>query len=124
MNRSALARISLTRVAVGNSLLLSAAYLALGLGVELLRRWPSHAILRLAFALDALPAHVLAELGLFDALRTAYTEGRISEAAVRLCFAATTMALIFALGTGLAAGLAVARFCASRRGAVARWHRP
>jgi hypothetical protein len=83
---------------LGNSFLLSAVYLALGLGVELLRRvHPSQTAMRASVALDRLPAGVLSALGVLDALRDAYLANQLSAFQLRLVFGLTTVALIFAL---------------------------
>jgi hypothetical protein len=82
----------------GNALALSALYLAVGVGVELLRAHaPSGALLRLSYALDSLPARVLERLGLLIPLREAYTDGRVSEPIVRLIFGLTAVLFVFLL---------------------------
>jgi len=92
------------KVVAGNALALSALYLAIGVVVEGLRvQWPSTAVLRVSYALDALPARVLERLGLLGPLKGAYTDGRIGESMVRLVFGVTAVGFVFVLALGLAA---------------------
>jgi hypothetical protein len=92
----------LLRVLVGHALLLATGYLAVGLVVEALRRLsPSRTVLLLSFALDALPARVLALFGLLEPLREAYLSGRLGEAQLRGIFGVTAVAVIFFLAAGL-----------------------
>lgn len=91
------------QVVAGNALALSALYLALGVVVEALRiQAPSTAVLRVSYALDALPARVLERLGLLAPLKEAYTDGRLGESMVRLVFGATAVGFVFVLALGLA----------------------
>ena len=91
------------QVVAGNALSLSALYLAVGVVVEALRvSSPSTAVLRVSYALDALPARVLGRLGLLGPLKEAYTDGRIAESTVRLVFGATAVGFVFVLALGLA----------------------
>lgn len=92
----------LLRLVVGNALALAAGYLAVGLVVETLRRiYPARTVLTVSFALDALPARVLAILGLLEPLRDAYLGGRVNEAGLRAVFGCTALAVIFLLATVL-----------------------
>ena len=92
----------LLRLVVGNALLLAAAYFAVGLLVETLRRfYPARSVLTVSFALDALPARVLSILGLLEPLRDAYLGGRLTEAGLRAVFGCTALAVIFLLATVL-----------------------
>lgn len=92
------------QVVAGNALALSALYLVIGVGVEALRiQRPSSGVLRVSYALDALPARVLERLGLLAPLKEAYTDGRVSESMVRLVFGATAVGFVFVLALGLAA---------------------
>lgn len=91
------------QVVAGNALALSALYLAVGVVVEGLRvQSPSSTVLRVSYALDALPARVLERLGLLAPLKEAYTDGRIGESTVRLVFGATAVGFVFVLALGLA----------------------
>ncbi len=104
------------RVVAGNALALSALYLAIGVVVEALRvQAPSTAVLRVSYALDALPARVLERLGLLGALKDAYTEGRIGESMVRLVFGATAVGFVFILALALAAMTLLVRELVLRR---------
>jgi len=104
------------QVVTGNALALSALYLAIGVGVEALRmQWPSGAVLRVSYALDALPARILERLGLLARLKEAYTDGRVSESMVRLVFGATAVGFVFVLALGLAAMTLLVREIVIRR---------
>jgi hypothetical protein len=94
-------------VVAANALALSALYLGLGVVVEGLRvQSPSTAVLRVSYALDALPARVLERLGLLGPLKEAYTDGRVGEGVVRLVFGVTAVGFVFVLALALA-GLAL-----------------
>jgi len=104
------------RVVAGNALALSALYLAIGVVVEGLRvTAPSTAVLRVSYALDALPARVLERLKLLTPLKEAYTDGRIGESMVRLVFGATAVGFVFVLALGLAAATLLVREIVLRR---------
>lgn len=104
------------QVVAGNALALSALYLAIGVVVEGLRvQWPSSAVMRVSYALDALPARVLGRLGLLGPLKEAYTDGRIGESMVRLVFGLTAVGFVFVLALGLAAMTLLVRGIVIRR---------
>jgi ABC-type glucose/galactose transport system permease subunit len=104
------------QVVAGNALALSAVYLAIGVLVEGLRvQWPSSAVMRVSYALDALPARVLGRLGLLGPLKEAYTDGRIGESMVRLVFGVTAVGFVFVLALGLAAMTLLVREIVIRR---------
>jgi hypothetical protein len=104
------------QVVAGNALALAALYLAIGVIVEALRvQWPSSGVLRVSYALDALPARVLERLGLLAPLKEAYTDGRIGESMVRLVFGATAVGFVFVLALGLAAMTLLVREIVLRR---------
>ena len=104
------------QVVTGNALALSALYLAVGVVVEALRvQWPSSVVLRISYALDALPARILERLGLLGPLKEAYTEGRVTESMVRLVFGATAVGFVFVLALGLAAMALLVREIVLRR---------
>jgi len=104
------------QVVAGNALALAALYLAIGVIVEALRvQWPSSGVLRISYALDALPARVLERLGLLAPLKEAYTDGRIGESMVRLVFGATAVGFVFVLALGLAAMTLLVREILLRR---------
>lgn len=104
------------QVVAGNALSLAALYLAIGVIVEALRvQWPSSGVLRVSYALDALPARVLERLGLLAPLKEAYTDGRIGESMVRLLFGATAVGFVFVLALGLAAMTLLVREILLRR---------
>jgi hypothetical protein len=103
-------------VVAGNALALSALYLAIGVVVEGLRvQFPSTAVLRVSYALDALPARVLDRLGLLGHLKDSYTDGRIGESMVRLVFGLTAVGFVFVLALGLASLTLLVRELVIRR---------
>ncbi len=104
------------QVVAGNALSLSAIYLLIGVIVEVLRvQSPSTTVMRVSYALDALPARVLERLGLLGPLKEAYTDGRIGESTVRLVFGATAVGFVFVLALGLAATTLLVRELVIRR---------
>ena len=104
------------QVVTGNALALAALYLAIGVVVEGLRvQWPSSAVLRVSYALDALPARILDRLGLLGPLKEAYTDGRVGESMVRLVFGVTAVGFVFVLALGLAAVTLLVREIVMRR---------
>jgi len=104
------------QVVAGNALALSVLYLAIGVVVEGLRvQFPSTAVLRVSYALDALPARVLDRLRLLGPLKEAYTHGRIGESMVRLVFGVTAVGFVFVLALGLAAMTLLVREIVLRR---------
>ena len=104
------------QVVAGNALSLSAIYLLIGVIVEVLRvQSPSNTVMRVSYALDALPARVLERLGLLGPLKEAYTDGRIGESMVRLVFGATAVGFVFVLALGLAATTLLVRELVTRR---------
>jgi hypothetical protein len=104
------------QVVTGNALALSALYLAIGVVVEALRvQWPSSVVLRISYALDALPARILERLGLLGPLKEAYTDGRVTESMVRLVFGATAVGFVFVLALSLAAMALLVREIVLRR---------
>lgn len=101
-------RLPLFGIILGNATILSLAYLALGLVLEILRRAFSgraprlgHLIERIWEALDQLPARILEMAGWLVPLRKAYVEGSISELGLRLVFSLTSVGLIFVLALGV-----------------------
>jgi hypothetical protein len=104
------------QVVAGNALSLSAIYLLIGVIVEVLRvQSPSSTVMRVSYALDALPARVLERLGLLGPLKEAYTDGRIGESTVRLVFGGTAVGFVFVLALGLAATTLLVRELLTRR---------
>lgn len=106
------ARPSVLRISLNNATILSLVYLVVAAAAELLRRaevgrWAE----RLALTLEAFPARVLAFLGLLEPLRGAYVAGHLSTLGVRVAYALTVVAVIFALGAAVGAlmGLALPR---------------
>src|SRR5262249_46728991 len=93
-----------------------ALYLAIGVVVEGLRvQWPSNAVLRVSYALDALPARVLERLGLLGPLKEASTDGRVGASMGRLVFGVTAGGVGFVLARGLAAMTLLVREMVLRR---------
>jgi hypothetical protein len=88
------------RISLANASLLSGLYLVVAVLVELVRRvWNPRWIDRVSLSMEAFPARTLELFGLFDPLRRAWVEGRLSQLEVRLIYGLTTVAVIFTLGT-------------------------
>jgi hypothetical protein len=88
----------------GNALALSGVYLALGLGMELVRRFAPRPVFEASVRrMDDLPGTVLHWLGLLPMLRRMIVYEGIGTWTIRVAFGLTTMAIIFALAafTGL-----------------------
>lgn len=99
-------RFPLLRIMLGNALLLSGIYLALGLVVEGLRRWvPSEGVDRLSLVLDSLAGRVLVETGAMSKLRELYLYNHLSNSSLRLIFELTTVLVIFALALVVGFGM-------------------
>lgn len=106
----------LLRIMWGNAFLLSLLYLVVGVGVELaLRLWPTRFLQRLSLSLDSLPARALELTGAMEPLRTAFFNGRISEAGVRVVFGLTTMVVIFLLALVVGTFMGGVRLFVARR---------
>jgi len=104
------------QVMLSNALLLSVIYLAVGVGLELLRRlMPMPWLETAAIILDSLPARLLHLLGVLGPLTEAYAYGRLSGFWLRVLFNLTTVAIIFALAGTVAGGMALLGRLASRR---------
>lgn len=99
---------ALFQAMLANAVLLSLMYLGIGLVVEvLLRVYPSNGVVTTSLVIDSLPARVLDGLGLLPRLTEAYAYDHLSGFWLRAIFAATTVAIIFALAVvvGLATTL-------------------
>lgn len=91
---------------MANGLFVSAAYLALGVSLEAVRRWRDVPWAeRASLALDGLPARILNLGGLLGPLRDLYRDGSLSHLWLRIVFGAVTVGLILlvAMLTGLTA---------------------
>lgn len=109
-------QIPLFRIMLGNATLLSVAYLTLGVGVELLRRfYPLKWIPRAALLLDSLPGRTLELVGIMEPLRVAYVYGRVDETGLRVIFALTTLLIIFAMAIVVGVGMWLLRRFVYRR---------
>ncbi len=94
-----MAKLPVFRISLANATLLSGFYLLVASAVELVRRaWNPRWVDRLSLSLEAFPARTLELLGLFDPLRRAWVEGRVSDLEVRLIYGVTTVLVIFVLG--------------------------
>jgi len=107
MNLSARAPGGLWRTLLSNVFLLSAVYLVVGLGLELIRKafdaaWAA----RLLTAMDGLPSRTLQVFGLLTPLREAYGRGAIDTWELRAIFSLATLGVIVI--TAVAVGLFLA----------------
>lgn len=103
-------RFPLWRIAFGNTVVMSSAYLAAAIYAELSRRYlgmpSSDVILRV---LETLPARILSWVGAWDYLREKYVFGVLNEMHLRLVLGATMVLLIFAVAVCVTALLWVVR---------------
>ena len=109
-----MANVPVFKISVTNASILSGIYLLVAVLVELVRRaWNPRWIERVSLSLEAFPARTLELLGLFEPLRRAWVEERITPLEVRFIYGFTTVAVIFTLGM-LVGGLMwlIARFAA------------
>ena len=87
------------KISLTNASILSGLYLSIAVLVELVRRaWNPRWIERVSLSLEAFPARTLELFGLFEPLRQAWVEDRISPLGVRFVYGFTTVIVIFALG--------------------------
>jgi hypothetical protein len=94
-----MAKVPVFRISLTNALWVAGLYLVAGAGVEVVRRaWSLRWAERLSLSLEAFPARMLHLVGLFEPLRTAFIEGRLSSLEVRLVYGLTTVVLVLALG--------------------------
>lgn len=99
-----MANVPVFKISVTNASILSGIYLLVAVLVELVRRaWNPRWIERVSLSLEAFPARTLELFGLFEPLRRAWVEERLSQLGVRFIYGLTTVAVIFSLG--LAVGL-------------------
>lgn len=92
-------RVPVFRISLNNATLLSGLYLVVAVVTELVRRqWNPRWLERVSLSLEAFPARTLELLGLFEPIRNAWVEGRLSQLEVRFIYAATTVGVIFTLG--------------------------
>ncbi len=103
------------RISLTNASLLSGFYLLVAALVELVRRvWNPRWIERASLSLEAFPARTLELVGLFEPVRRAWVEGRLTQLEVRFIYGFTTVAVIFTLGTLVGAVMWVIAKLASR----------
>ena len=94
-----MAKIPVIRISLTNASILSGLYLLVAIAVELVRRtWNPRWVERVSRSLEDFPARTLELFGLFEPLRSAWVEGKISPLGVRLIYGLTTILVIFALG--------------------------
>jgi hypothetical protein len=91
---------SALKLSLTNAALLSGLYLAFGVFVEVVRRvWNARWAERMSLALEAFPARTLELFGLFDPIRRAWVENKLSGQEVRMIYGGTTVLIIFSIGT-------------------------
>lgn len=94
-----MANVPVFKISVANASILSGLYLVVAVSVELVRRtWNPRWIDRVSLSLEAFPARTLELFGLFEPLRAAWVDGRVSALGVRFVYGLTTVAVIFTLG--------------------------
>lgn len=94
-----MANVPVFKISLTNATILSGVYLVIAVAVELVRRaWNPRWIERVSLSLEAFPARTLELFGLFEPLRRAWVEERLSPLEVRFIYGFTTVAVIFTLG--------------------------
>ncbi|MBK7862335.1 MAG: hypothetical protein IPJ65_27750 [Archangiaceae bacterium] len=92
------------RISMQNATVLSVAYLLVAMGVEASRKWfPFRWTDRAALTVEWIPARTLDWFGLYEPIRNAVVEDRMSIFAVRLVFGATSVAAIFGVAVAVGA---------------------
>ena len=92
-------RIPVLRISLNNATILSAAYLASGIAIEVVRRvWSPRWAERAALAMEAFPARLLDVVGLLPRIRLAYARDQMSTLDVRLIYGLTTVLVIYGMG--------------------------
>lgn len=87
------------RISIANATLLSGLYLLVATAVELIRKlWNPRWVDRVSLSLEAFPARTLELFGLFEPLRRAWVENKLSRLEVRFIYGLTTVGVIFTLG--------------------------
>lgn len=87
------------KISLTNASILSGLYLSIAVLVEVVRRaFNPRWIERVSLSLEAFPARTLELFGLFEPLRRAWVEERISPLGVRFIYGFTTVTVIFTLG--------------------------
>lgn len=99
-----MANVPVFKISLTNATILSGVYLVIAVAVELVRRaWNPRWIERVSLSLEAFPARTLELFGLFEPLRRAWVEERLSPLEVRFIYGLTTVAVIFTLGLAVGA---------------------
>jgi len=99
-----MANVPVFKISLTNATILSGVYLVIAVVVELVRRaWNPRWIERVSLSLEAFPARTLELFGLFEPLRRAWVEERLSPLEVRFIYGFTTVAVIFTLGLAVGA---------------------
>ena len=97
-----MSKVPVFKISLTNATILSATYLVIAVAVELVRRaWNPRWIERVSLSLEAFPARTLELFGLFEPLRRAWVEERLSPLGVRFIYGFTTVVVIFVLGLGV-----------------------
>jgi len=99
-----MSKVPVFKISLNNATLLSGMYLVIAAATEVIRRqWNPRWIERVSLSLEAFPSRTLDLLGLFEPLRLSWAHGELSLLQVRMIYAGTTVAIIFALGFGVGA---------------------
>jgi hypothetical protein len=94
--------IPIFRISMSNATVLSVAYLLVAMAVEASRRWfPFRWTDRASLTVEWIPARTLDWFGLYDPIRQAVIDDRLSTFTVRIIFGATSVAAIFVIALGV-----------------------
>jgi hypothetical protein len=104
------------RISLKNATGLSVLYLVLAVVVEFVRRiWGPRWADQVSLALESVPARTLELLGVFEPLRQAWLERRVSDLTVRVVYGVTAVVLIFCLGLAVGCSMWVLARLSRRR---------
>ncbi|MBL9039548.1 MAG: hypothetical protein JNG84_13595 [Archangium sp.] len=103
------------RISMANATLLTGMYLGIAAVVEGLRRVTGTRLTeRASLAMESFPARALEAVGAYEPIREAWLNNELSNLQVRLIYAATVAAMVFALGLAVGAVSAMFRALGQR----------
>lgn len=113
--------IPIFRISLQNATVLSVAYLLMAMVIEASRKWfPFRWTDRAALTVEWIPARTLDWVGLYQPIRSAVIEDKLSIFTVRLIFGATSVLAIFVVALGVGTMMWVGRWLLSRRDRISK----
>jgi hypothetical protein len=108
--------IPIFRISFQNATILSVAYLLMAMAIEASRKWlPFRWTDRAVLTVEWIPARTLDTFGLYEPIRQAVLDDRMSNFTVRLIFGATSVVAIFFVALGVGISMWLGRWLLSRR---------